>query len=294
MLRPTGLLLVVAALAACGTSSPGDGPALGRADAEAPPADTAPGPDAARADATLPPPPPTGRTVPARLVVLGDSIAACTNMGGDNGPNCGLRKIYDYIKASYAPALVYDNQALGGAVTADVPMRQLPRVKTGPGHVLVLVYVGGNDLAKYMFAFDAAAERGFTADLPVVKAAWDGIFEFFQDRTRFPDGATVIMNNQYNPFDDCTASPYFITARKHELLAQFNGELMGIAAARGARLTDQYTPYRGHGHHHAIARCPHYAAGTTPFMDDLIHPNAAGHDNLFQQWKRVVDDLYRP
>jgi lysophospholipase L1-like esterase len=323
MTRPTGSLaiLVLAALAAsCGTSDAGKGTSLGRADAATADAaaaagDTAPTPDAATADAAPgpndavpapgdapgapgdapPAPPPGGRPLPARLVVLGDSIAACTNiMGQDDGPGCGLRKLYDHVKASYAPALVYDNQAIGGAVTGDVPTRQLPRVKTGPGHVLVVIYVGGNDLSKYMFAFDAAAERGFAADLPAVKAAWERIFEFFDDRARFPDGATVVMNNQYNPFDDCSAAPYFISAKKHELLGQFNQELAAIAAAHGARLTDQYTPYRGHGHHYNVARCPHYAAGATPFMDDLIHPNPAGHDNLFQQWKRVVDQLYRP
>jgi lysophospholipase L1-like esterase len=326
MTRPTRSLVVtvvvVALVAGCGASDAGKGgggTALGRQDAapaDAPtPADAAPAPAADTAPATsdaapapapadaladaapgdAPPAPPAGGgALPTRLVVLGDSIAACTNIGQDSGPDCGLRKLYDYVKASYAPALVYDNQALGGAVTGDVPTRQLPRVKTGPGHVLVVIYVGGNDLSKYMFAFDPAAERGFTTDLPAVKAAWDRIFEFFQDRARFPDGVTVVMNNQYNPFDDCSAAPYFISAKKHELLARFNQELAAIAAAKGARLTDQYTPYRGHGHHYNVARCPHYAAGATPFMDDLIHPNAAGHDNLFQQWKRVVDQLYRP
>ena len=39
--------------------------------------------------------------------------------------------------------------------------------------------------------------------------------------------------------------------------------------------------------------CPHFKANLTPWMDDLIHPNAAGHENLFQQWKATVDRLYR-
>jgi hypothetical protein len=50
-------------------------------------------------------------------------------------------------------------------------------------------------------------------------------------------------------------------------------------------LTDQDGPFLGHGHHYDVASCPHYKADQAPWMDDLIHPNAAGHENLFQQWE---------
>ena len=53
--------------------------------------------------------------------MLGDSIAACANVGNENGAGCSAKKLFDYLKASYAPALVYENEAVGGAVTADVP-----------------------------------------------------------------------------------------------------------------------------------------------------------------------------
>ena len=124
-------------------------------------------------------------------------------------------------------------------------------------------------------------------------AAWSQIFAHFEDRAKFPDGYTLIMNNQYNPFDDCTAAPYFLTAKKSELLARFNAELARVAREKGAVITDQYTPFLGHGHHFSVRTCPHFKMGATPFMDDLIHPNRAGHENLFQQWKTVVDGLYR-
>jgi lysophospholipase L1-like esterase len=166
-------------------------------------------------------------------------------------------------------------------------------VTTGPGHALVLIYIGGNNLAKYLFAGDAVAERGYMTDLPDIKANWEAIFGFFQDKTKFPDGSTVLMNNQYNPFDDCTAAPYFLSAKKNMLLDAFNKELATIASAKGAVLTDQHTPFLGHGHHYSVRTCPHYKDNQTPWMDDLIHPNAAGHENLFQQWKATVDRLYR-
>jgi hypothetical protein len=77
------------------------------------------------------------------------------------------------------------------------------------------------------------------------------------------------------------------------LLDAFNKELAAIASAKGAVLTDQHTPFLGHGHHYNVKSCPHYKDGLPAWMDDLIHPNAAGHENLFQQWKATVDRLYR-
>ena len=109
----------------------------------------------------------------------------------------------------------------------------------------MLIYIGGNNLAKYLFAGDAVAERGYMTDLPGIRANWDAIFAFFQDKTKFPDGATVLMNNQYNPFDGCTAAPYFLSAKKNELLDAFNKELAAIASAKGAVLTDQHSPVPG-------------------------------------------------
>jgi len=281
---------------------PGPGPVSPSADAGPRPAsDAAPGIDPApTADAAGSPsmpgptPPAPGQTpIPARFIVLGDSITACSNVGNENGANCSAKKLFDYLKATYAPALTYENGAVGAAVTADVPEEQLGGVTTGPGHALVLIYIGGNDLARYLFSSDAAAERGYNTDLAGIRSNWDAIFAFFQDKTKFPDGTTVLMNNQYNPFDGCTAPPYFLSAKKNELLDQFNQELAAIAAAKGGQLTDQHTPYLGHGHHYAVRNCPHYQEGMTPWMDDLIHPNAAGHDGLFQQWKAKVDGLYR-
>jgi lysophospholipase L1-like esterase len=249
--------------------------------------------DAGPADAAGAAPVMGGRPRPARLVVLGDSIAACSNVGNENGADCSLKKLADYLKSHYAPQLSYENQAVGAAVTADVPAQQLATIEKRAGHALVLVYVGGNDLAKYMFSLDNVAEQGLNTDLPKVLASWGQILTHFEDRTRYPDGFTLLMNNQYNPFDDCTAAPYFLSAKKSELLARFNAALAQLARDKGAVLTDQYTPYLGHGHHFQVRMCPHFKAGATPFMDDLIHPNAAGHENLFQQWKGVIDRLYQ-
>jgi lysophospholipase L1-like esterase len=218
---------------------------------------------------------------------------ACLGVGDKDAPTCGPKQLHDYLAAGPAPQLTYENLAISGAVTADVVERELPQVHAGGAHVLVMVFVGGNDLRPYLVGSDAAAEAGFAKVMPSVQATWATIFEFFADAQRFPAGVTLLMNNQYDPFDDCTAAPYFISAKKHALLRMYNDTLAQLAREHGATITDQYTPYLGHGHHYAISSCPHYMAGATPFMNDLIHPNPAGHANLFAQWKAIVDGLYR-
>jgi lysophospholipase L1-like esterase len=229
---------------------------------------------------------------PARMVVLGDSIVACVNVGGKDGPNCSPKQLFTVLSAKY-PNLVYQNLAVGGAVTADVPRTQLAGVTTGPGHVLAVIMVGGNDLSPYIFKTDAETQAGYDANKPGIQASWEQIFAFFADKTKFPDGATVLMNKQYNPFDDCTASPYGVSALKIELLHNFNEQLAQLAKDHsGAYIADQYTSFLGHGHHYAAMACPHYMPNAVPWMDDLIHPNVAGHANLGAVFAAAADKLY--
>ncbi len=231
---------------------------------------------------------------PTRLIVLGDSITACVGVGGKDAGTCGPKILHDSLAAGYAPGLSYENLAVSGAVTTNVVDSQLATITTGTaGHAVVLIYVGGNDLQRYLLQPDAAAEAGLAADLPGIIEDWNSIFAFFNDATNFPDGATIIMNNQYNPFDDCTAPPYNLSAAKSELLGDYNVELSTLADSQvNAFLTDQHTPYLGHGHHYNVSSCPYYQAGLEPFMADLIHPNAAGHANLATQWDTMADSLY--
>src|SRR3954447_14208944 len=45
---------------------------------------------------------------PNRLVVLGDSIAACSNLGGKDDPACSARMLAGYLQMKFAPDLRYD------------------------------------------------------------------------------------------------------------------------------------------------------------------------------------------
>ncbi len=234
---------------------------------------------------------------PARLIVLGDSIVACSNLfdGGINSPSCSPLLLQQYVDAEFSSGVTYENKSVAGAVTEDIPDNQLGTIDTGTaGHALVVIYIGGNDLQRYIFASDADAEAWFADDMPAMFAEWDRIFAFFDDAGNFPDGVTMIMNTQYNPFDDCTASPYYLSAVKIDLLHQYNDNLTQLADARGnVVITDQHASYLGHGHHYNVAMCPFYIEGADGWMFDTIHPNADGHANLANEWKMTADRLYR-
>ncbi|MCH9688031.1 MAG: SGNH/GDSL hydrolase family protein [Deltaproteobacteria bacterium] len=219
---------------------------------------------------------------PARMVVLGDSIAACFGVGGVDSSDCAPRLVADYLDQNVGP-VVYQNLSVSGAVTTDVSQSQIFNVEVGmPGHVFVMIYIGGNDLAQYIFLSDQAALDGWNNTTgPVVAQAWEEILDFFGDEANFPDGVTLMMNTQYNPFDDCTAAPYFVSETKIMLLHQHNDALTERANSRQwAFIADQHPSYLGHGHYVNDSGCPHYDASFDGWMNDLIHPNAAGHTHL--------------
>lgn len=229
----------------------------------------------------------------SRIIVLGDSITACAGVGGENSPDCGPRIFADMYADSYNETS-YENLAVPGAVTADVVNLQLSSVSTGmPGHALVVIYVGGNDLSPFLIGSDDAAVDGYNALAPQLAASWDSIYAFFDDETNFPDGATVLMNNQYDPFDGCTAAPYYVSQVKLGLLVEYNDTMEARAVERSSVfMADQHGPYLGHGHHNAVSSCPNYIEGAVPWMADLIHPNAAGHANLAEQMAVATDSMY--
>jgi len=233
-------------------------------------------------------------SIPTRMVVLGDSITACVGVGGKDAATCGPKTFHTSLSTSYASGLVYENVAVSGARTTAVPDSQLATVTTGPGHVMVLVYIGGNDLQPLLTVSDEQADTRFTQLKIDIREDWDTIFSFFDDAANFPDGVTIFMNNQYNPFDDCTARPpnlpLGLSTRKNELLREYNSFMSDMADEHtNVIITDQFTSYLGHGHLFEDASCPHYTAGSAGWMNDLIHPNAGGHANLAAEWQKTAD-----
>ena len=105
---------------------------------------------------------------PDRLIVLGDSIAACAGVGGKNGATCGPKIFHEGLASGYAPGIVYQNTAVSGAVTTNVADSQLGSVATGAGHALVLIYVGGNEFTSAITK--RFSVEPFEAERPSVEA----------------------------------------------------------------------------------------------------------------------------
>jgi lysophospholipase L1-like esterase len=231
---------------------------------------------------------------PKRIVVLGDSITACTVIGGPQSADCASKKFSDYVIAHYAPGATYENHAVGGAKLADIA-GQLTTIQAAAGPALVMIFIGGNDLSPFIFQSDAAATTAWQMIETQMTSVYDNVFTTLGNTTTFPAGATLLMNTQYNPFDDCTAAPYNVSATKTGILHMFNDKMRAIGDQHGAAaiVVDQHGPYLGHGHHYNVTTCPHYQAGATPYMQDTIHANAAGNVDLANVMNSGADRLYR-
>ena len=304
--RALSFLLVAFLSTACDKSDPfsavdGD-PNAPDADLTAPDADlTAPdAPPVPDADPNAADAAPTAcAPVPARMVVVGDSIMWCWGVSDYLGPlsdKCGVKIFNGYMNQHYAAGITYENLSVPGAVTSNIP----GQLGTSPraGHVLMMIYIGGNDLVDFLGMTDAESMTFFASRMPAIRNTWETqIFPFFENSNNFPDGVTVVMNTQYNPYDDCnTEGNIKMTAVKIGLLAEYNRQLTEMANARDyVFITDQHGPFLGHGQANTRTNpaCPHYIPNAEYWMFDEIHPNDPGYASLAAEWAKTADLIYR-
>ena len=230
---------------------------------------------------------PSCPTTPDRLVVLGDSIMACYGVGNADSPDCGPYQYHEALRSDL-PDLTYENLAINGATTGSLVRQQLLTVPTGPGHTQALIYVGGNDLYAYLYL---PGEFVLSTVWPQLEGklrnSWAQIFTYFENPENFPDGATIIINTQYNPFDDC----YGTSAEKIELLSLYNEMIDDLTTGYPNRIVaDPYTPFLGHGHNHQRRLCPYYEKDAEYWFADTVHPNPAGHEQLGYVWGDLWSD----
>jgi hypothetical protein len=240
-------------------------------------------------------------TQPARYIVLGHSVAACYQVGGPTSETCSLKNVETYLATKF-PGLAYENYAVNGALIADVVNTQLAKVAGGPGNVFVNLYIGGNDLAAHLYEPDATAEQSWQNLQPAATQNLNAILAYFEDATRFPGKATILVNSQYNPFDECvTLTNPYATSVKQGIVKQFNDLLVTIVAGhKTSVVVDQYGAVLGHGDNYDQATsngqppmaCPHYASGAASWMADLIHPNTLGHVALTKAMTATVDSIF--
>ena len=237
---------------------------------------------------------------PARYIVIGHSVAACFDVGGTMSEQCASKSVETYMAMKF-PGLTYENYAVDGALIADVVNNQLPMIMGGAGPVFVNVFIGGNDLAAHLYEPDATATQSWMSLEPGAMQNMNTIVSYFEDKSKFPGGAVVMINSQYNPFDECVTSAYsYASMVKQNIIKEFNADLLTkiVGAHKSAVYVENYGDVLGHGDNYNQAMsttgmaCPHYMAGAATWMADLIHPNALGHAQLAKEMTAAVDLAY--
>lgn len=231
------------------------------------------------------------RPVPARMVALGDSIAACLLSLA-----CAPDLIADYLREHYAPDLQYERYAVSGSHTRDW-MKQAENIPPAPGHLLVWVYLGGNDLIACANGPLTQLIECIDDALAAASGEWQKLFTYFNDRERFPDGVTFLLNTQYTPDDECrmpSSGPG--GAAFDAKLAQWNDALfIQPALTRPDTITvDQYPDWLGHGRNANKRGCPYCDRDNNErwLEFDGIHPNAVGQTHIADKWKVALDAMY--
>lgn len=223
---------------------------------------------------------------PARFIVLGDSIADCTGVDM-NTTVCAPNLIAEHLRASLGPTLAFETHAVDGAKVEDL-LSQAMKVAGGPEHVYVWTYCMGNDLT------DVATG---TTDVSTLVTGYKAMFDYFADTSRFPGGATFLLNTQYNPNDECRvpgAKSY--PASIDDLIISVNKTLiLDVAEARpDAVAIDQLPDFLGHGNNANVHGCPYCGPDNTSWMNDVLHPNAAGNIHIAEKWYKAVDAMTGP
>jgi hypothetical protein len=150
-------------------------------------------------------------------------------------------------------------------------------VAGGSGHVYVWTYCIGNDLS------------GGNFDATSLKAGYEEMFDYFTDATRFPDGATFLLNTQYNPYDDCRVlggAGATIPSTVDQRIVDVNRAVfLDVAEARSDTVAiDQLPDFLGHGENANFSGCPYCGADNTTWLGFGPHPNVIGQSHIADKW----------
>lgn len=261
-------------------------------------------------------PNPICKTLPGRLVVLGDFTPLGRDpINGIDDANNGFKMVQEHIKATFAkPSLAYTNVANADSefkAIADTQMALAPTGEADP--VMVMIHTGSNDLAAFLQQSDGAAESAFPTKWSEASTALDSLVGHFEDTTKFPGGATFFINTIYNPFDDCQSSvtssdilplPVSVSEKKTALMGNFNQNLKDYAANKSnMHVVDLHPEFLGHGVNKDDSSCPHYKANAEgwikggPFYltgdkSGLTDLNVAGHAKMGAMMKAKIDQVF--
>lgn len=244
---------------------------------------------------------------PSRFVVLGDSVSKCVG-GWDDDCNCSWRILASYIRDTYAPDLVIE-----GCYPGLTPIRGNIRdvaedaktVMGGPGHIIVWISAIGWDLLDLRESVDETESDNYEAldkAIPVWLQDWQKLFDYFTDKSVFPDGVTFMLNTIYSFWDQCPDTESgndtlgFGYTRFEENAIQYANDKVILSSARERTDTialDVYPGILGHGHNYDVSSCPYYSPDNAYWFSDPSHLNALGYRHVASQWKRAADRIYK-
>ena len=288
-------LPLIALLSACGGTP--DGTRRGTdTNAFQPAIDETAGPDSVGSYAhTLP-------DSPGTVIFLGDSITAGSGVRNDDEDyasllvqNTSAWPDWDGIDLmSRYPGIEVVDVSKSGSWTGTVLGDQLDRFEAQvalpfEGEVLVIITVGGNDLQSVLLDPAGVEER-----IEKTVHNWAKIAMYFLDDLRFPDGATILMANVYEPTDGVgQVGSCFYGLNLSSLLPSLhdaNTQLRGLAEAGGFSALDMRGTFLGHGFHYSDPANPYYDADDPSLWlaNDCIHPNARGHHEIRAMFWRAI------
>lgn len=251
---------------------------------------------------------------PSRMVVLGDSISTCSSnpyslaFSEDSievAPcECYWRNVASYLRDNYAPDLLLEGHYPGepaGRIQEVVEYAQT--IMGGPGHVLVWVSAVAHDLLRLRDQIHPGDENAPSLESAVEdwRVDWQKLFDYFTDRSRFPDGVTFMLNTLYSPTDQCPESEKRAILLEtpsidEENAIQYANQKLLIDSAREREDTvtvDMYPDWLGHGNNYNVTTCPFYSPDKASWISDSIHPNAMGYLHMGNKWKRAIDRMYK-
>ncbi|HET6344745.1 MAG TPA: SGNH/GDSL hydrolase family protein, partial [Myxococcota bacterium] len=213
------------------------------------------------------------QTPVSHVVVLGDSISE--GLGASSRDLCYASLLFRNHDGIYpddtgvdlahlfGPAVRYVNVAHAGDRTDDVLHTQLPRLQAAPqaedaalsfpvrGHVVVLLTAGGNDLKG-----ELRTRPDFTG-VAMARAVQNlrEVIAFFQDRARFPEGASIFFGNVYDITDGEDQAhaclPGLAFPGISDAADAWRVAYGALAVEVGATQVDLLGLFRGHGFNYA-------------------------------------------
>jgi lysophospholipase L1-like esterase len=170
-----------------------------------------------------------------------------------------------------------------------------------PKHTLVIMTMGGNDIAGW--AKNQLDTATATAQADVVAGQLRAVMHWFKDdKTRFPNGIDVVFTNVYEYTDtsgDLLSCPAASTAgfkanwpQGAPAIVHLQEQMMQVAVETQTDMVFLLEHFCGHGYKRADPTLQCYRGPNAELWFDLtcIHPTPTGHQQIANLFQTVIHD----